>query len=57
MRNLLLRCAQCSETFQSGISVDHSSTWEKITMLSINQTCPHCGLKVTFNKQDFILED
>jgi DNA-directed RNA polymerase subunit RPC12/RpoP len=57
MRNLLLKCTQCNEIFPSGISVDHASTWENIAALESTQRCRHCGLKATFKKKDYILED
>jgi rubredoxin len=51
---LWIRCRTCGRVFDSGLRMDRVS-FERGTLAANYHTCPHCGTRATYKKEDYEL--
>jgi rubredoxin len=53
---LWVRCRNCGQRFDSGLRMDRAS-FDRGTLAANYHTCPHCGARGTYKKDDYELRE
>ncbi len=53
---LLVTCKRCGREFDTGRRMDRRS-FEKGTLAANYHTCPHCGVRETYRKRDYVVRE
>ncbi|HTD47449.1 MAG TPA: hypothetical protein VK881_09300 [bacterium] len=53
---LLIRCQACGHEFDTGIRMDRRN-FARATFASNYHTCPRCGRRGTYHKEDFRVQE
>ena len=54
--SLLIRCQACGHEFDTGIRMDRRN-FARATFASNYHTCPRCGRRGTYHKEDFRVQE
>ncbi len=53
---LWVSCRACGRAFDSGLRLDKKS-FERGTLAANYHTCPNCGVRETYRKEDYVLRN